>query len=73
VVIDPRKFLHVLLELEFTHGFRFPETKEEDMPDILHRVGINAKPEKVFKALTTLEGLRHWWTLETTGNAKRGA
>jgi uncharacterized protein YndB with AHSA1/START domain len=42
------------------------------MPDILHRVGINAKPEKVFKTLTTLEGLRHWWTTDTRGNAKRG-
>lgn len=37
------------------------------MPDILHRVGINIKPAKVYEALTTIEGLRHWWTLETTG------
>jgi uncharacterized protein YndB with AHSA1/START domain len=42
------------------------------MPDILHRVGINAKPEKVFKALTTIEGLRHWRITITTGNAKKG-
>ncbi|MHB8622028.1 MAG: SRPBCC family protein [Sulfuricaulis sp.] len=39
------------------------------MPDILHRVGINAKPERVFKALTTIDGLRGWWVAETAGDA----
>ena len=42
------------------------------MPDILHRIGINAKPEKVFAALTTIEGLRSWWISTTAGNAARG-
>jgi hypothetical protein len=42
------------------------------MPDILHRVGINTSPSKVFKALSSVEGLRHWWTIETLGNAKLG-
>ena len=42
------------------------------MPAILHRVGINATPEKVFEALSTIEGLRHWWIVETTGDAKKG-
>ena len=42
------------------------------MPDILHRVGINTTPEKVFKALSTIDGLRHWWIVETAGNAKKG-
>ena len=42
------------------------------MPDILHRVGINATPAKVYDALTTIEGLRHWWTTETKGKAKQG-
>jgi uncharacterized protein YndB with AHSA1/START domain len=37
------------------------------MSDILHRVGIAASPEKVFKALTSIDGLRHWWTLEASG------
>jgi uncharacterized protein YndB with AHSA1/START domain len=41
------------------------------MSDILHRVGINSSPSKVFQALSTIEGLRHWWTTETSGNAKR--
>ena len=42
------------------------------MPDILHRVGINATPEKVFEALSTIEGLRHWWIVETKGDANPG-
>lgn len=37
------------------------------MPDILHRVGIDASPEKVFSALSTVDGLRHWWIDETEG------
>ncbi|RPI04960.1 MAG: SRPBCC domain-containing protein [Ignavibacteriae bacterium] len=42
------------------------------MPDILHRVGIKGTPDKVFEALSTIEGLCHWWTTETTGDAKKG-
>ena len=42
------------------------------MPDILHRVGINASSGQVFKALSTIEGLRHWWTLETSGDTHAG-
>ena len=37
------------------------------MPDILHRVGIDASPEAVFEALTTIDGLAGWWTIEATG------
>lgn len=40
------------------------------MPDILHRVGINNRPEKVFEALSTVAGLSHWWTTETAGEPK---
>jgi len=42
------------------------------MPDILHRVGIDAKPEKVFETLTTLEGNRRWWDSNATGDAQKG-
>jgi uncharacterized protein YndB with AHSA1/START domain len=42
------------------------------MPDILHRVGIAAKPERVFEALTTIEGLRGWWVSETAGDPEIG-
>lgn len=38
------------------------------MADILHRVGIVATPAKVYDALTTVEGLNGWWTVETTGS-----
>lgn len=39
------------------------------MVDILHRVGITAAPEKVYEALTTVEGLAAWWTTDTSGDA----
>src|SRR5919112_3124473 len=38
------------------------------MVDILHRVGVKtATPEKVYDALTTVEGLAGWWTDDTKG------
>jgi uncharacterized protein YndB with AHSA1/START domain len=43
------------------------------MVDILHRVGVNApSPEKVYDALTTVEGLASWWTDDTKGSAEVG-
>jgi uncharacterized protein YndB with AHSA1/START domain len=42
------------------------------MPDILHRVGIAAEPGRVFEALTTVEGIRHWWSEDTQGDAAQG-
>ncbi|MFC5728645.1 MULTISPECIES: SRPBCC family protein [Nocardioides] len=43
------------------------------MVDILHRVGVvTPSPEKVYDALTTVEGLASWWTDDTTGSAEVG-
>lgn len=42
------------------------------MPDILHRVGIAAPAETVFQALASIDGLRHWWVGETTGEPEVG-
>jgi uncharacterized protein YndB with AHSA1/START domain len=42
------------------------------MPDILHRVGIAAEPMRVFEALITVEGIRHWWAEDTHGDAAEG-
>ena len=39
------------------------------MVDILHRVGITATPEKVYEALTTVDGLAGWWTTDTSGDS----
>ncbi len=39
------------------------------MVDILHRVGIMARPEKVYEALTTVAGLTAWWTTDASGDA----
>ena len=42
------------------------------MPDILHRVGVAAEPKRVFEALTTVEGVRGWWSEATHGDAGEG-
>lgn len=43
------------------------------MPDILHRVGIQASsPDGTYKALTTCAGLSAWWTDNTKGDSKVG-
>ncbi len=42
------------------------------MAEIIHRVGIKASPDKVFKALSTIEGLAGWWTENTRGVAAVG-
>ncbi|MCK9794540.1 SRPBCC domain-containing protein [Isoptericola sp. 4D.3] len=47
------------------------------MVDILHRIGVTTPaPEtttqRVYDALTTVEGLAAWWTEKTTGDAGLG-
>ena len=42
------------------------------MVDILHRVGVKSSPEKVYAALTTIDGLRAWWTESTKGDPAPG-
>ena len=42
------------------------------MADILHRIGIKAPVAQVYNALTTLEGLAHWWTEEVAGDGQVG-
>jgi uncharacterized protein YndB with AHSA1/START domain len=43
------------------------------MVDILHRVGIKAPINEVYKALATRDGLARWWTLDTQGESKLGS
>lgn len=39
------------------------------MANILHRIAVKVTdPNLVYNALTTLEGLRGWWTEDTSGN-----
>jgi uncharacterized protein YndB with AHSA1/START domain len=42
------------------------------MPDILHRVGVQSPAERVFEAISTLDGLSRWWIVGTTGDPKVG-
>ena len=43
------------------------------MVDIIHRVGIAASADKVYKALTTNTGLAKWWTTDTSGAGSVGS
>jgi uncharacterized protein YndB with AHSA1/START domain len=43
------------------------------MPNICHRVGIQAPPAAVYRALTTREGLAGWWTRPDAEGTKPGA
>jgi uncharacterized protein YndB with AHSA1/START domain len=38
------------------------------MSDILHKITINAPRDKIYAALTTLDGLSSWWTSTTSGD-----
>ena len=42
------------------------------MPDILHRVGIDAPVTKVYRALATVDGLQDWWIGIADGDPKVG-
>ena len=43
------------------------------MPDILHRVGIKAPPDKVYRALTVIQELAGWCTKNTKASPTVGA
>jgi uncharacterized protein YndB with AHSA1/START domain len=45
---------------------------EDEMVDIIHRIGIKAPLSRVYDALATIEGVAGWWTDETTGDARQG-
>ena len=43
------------------------------MTDIYHRIGAKASStDAVYRALTTIEGLAGWWTVDTTGDSGFG-
>lgn len=42
------------------------------MVDILHRIGVVAPLDDVYRAVATPEGLAGWWTTDTVGTSKIG-
>lgn len=42
------------------------------MINIIHRIGIKAPASKVYAALSTIEGLKGWWSQETVGISAPG-
>ncbi len=43
------------------------------MPDIIHRIGVQAPPGRVYRALATRSGLINWWTYHVTGEPAVGS
>ena len=43
------------------------------MFSIKHKVGIKASPEAIYRALTTNDGLKSWWTDDVIGAGEAGA
>jgi uncharacterized protein YndB with AHSA1/START domain len=42
------------------------------MVNIIHRIGIRSSSNKVYQAISTLEGLANWWTNEVEGEENIG-
>lgn len=42
------------------------------MVNIIHRIGIKAPAEQVYKALSTIKNLANWWTEEVEGDERAG-
>ena len=40
--------------------------------DLIHRIGIAAPAEKIYRALTTEEGIKAWWTADVKMDAHAG-
>jgi len=43
------------------------------MQDIMHLIKIHATPERVYRAITTADEIRQWWTRDATIEPKIGA
>lgn len=50
--------------------FAIYKLQEVNMVDIIHRIGIKSPVAKVYKALTSLDGLSQWWTEEVSGDGQ---
>jgi uncharacterized protein YndB with AHSA1/START domain len=46
--------------------------KGSGMTDIVHRLNINAPGAKVFQAVSTVDGLKGWWTNHVDGVSQEG-
>jgi uncharacterized protein YndB with AHSA1/START domain len=42
------------------------------MVDILHRIGVVAPLDRVYRAIATPEGIAGWWTTDTAGESEVG-
>jgi uncharacterized protein YndB with AHSA1/START domain len=47
--------------------------KSDAMQDIMHLIKIHASAERVYEAITTADGIRHWWTRDAAIEPSVGA
>ena len=40
--------------------------------DLIHRIGIEAPAEKIYRAITTEEGIKGWWTTDVKMDSQAG-
>src|SRR5438309_8007999 len=40
--------------------------------DLLHRIGIAAPAERIYRAITTEEGIKGWWTTDVKMDTQAG-
>jgi uncharacterized protein YndB with AHSA1/START domain len=50
----------------------FTKLNTNIMADIIHRIGIQSTPAAVYNAISTIDGLAHWWTEEVAGETAVG-
>jgi hypothetical protein len=43
------------------------------MADILHKIDIDATPDKVYSAVSSNQGLKSWWTTDVSGDSEKGS
>lgn len=49
-----------------------PNHKNRQHVDIIHRIGIKAPIQKVYEAISTINGISGWWSERTSGVSEPG-
>jgi hypothetical protein len=47
--------------------------KDDAMQDIMHLIKIHAPSDRIYEAITTVDGIRQWWTRDAAIEPKVGA
>ena len=69
-----KSILHPMLLMfgQYFCDIKFITITKKIMAEIRHNVVIKATPDKIYKAITTQEGLANWWAKQTTAKPQIG-